>query len=495
MAPAAMVEEAFSPLPTFSKVSAVSASVLHGPGDLRMVRRPIPVITPDPIVVQDCRSSVHGRLQEHNTVRLKQTNPSCNVQEVRSIEDPGAGEVQVAIRSTGICGSDVSYYKKFANGDLCACMPLSLGHESSGVIVAVGPQVKGFQIGHRVALEVGVACGNCTVCRKGRYNLCKQMRFRSSAKSVPHFQGTLQERINHPAQWCHKCVMISSSRSSRTVARANTTCRLPDHVSFDAAALLEPLSVAIHSVNRASPLPGSTALVIGAGTVGLLTAAVARASGCSEVTITDVDEGRVNYALSKGFATHGYVVPRPLHLSPSSSSIYTESSGTSTPASSGATTPASMFTLSSQLDGAKSLAADLLALSTPPPQLLSDEEDEGFDLSFECTGKEVCMRTSMYATKPGGKVVMVGMGTPIQTLPLSVAHLREIDIIGIFRYANTYATGIRMLCSGTIPSLDDMVTHRFKGLDEAKRAFELACRTADKDGKLVIKVVIEASTD
>ncbi|EFX05633.1 zinc-dependent alcohol dehydrogenase [Grosmannia clavigera kw1407] len=430
MAPTAMVAEAYSPLPTFSKASTVSASVLHGPCDLRL--------------------------------------------EVRSIEDPGAGEVQVAIRSTGICGSDVSYYKKFANGDLCACMPLSLGHESSGVIVALGPQVTGFKIGDRIALEVGVACGSCTVCRKGRYNLCKQMRFRSSAKSVPHFQGTLQERINHPAQWCHK---------------------LPDHVSFDAAALLEPLSVAIHAVNRASPLPGSTALVIGAGTVGLLTAAVARASGCSEVTITDVDEGRVNYAIAKGFATHGLVAPRPLNLSPSSSSIYTESSGTSTPAESGATTPASIFSLSSQLDGAKSLAADLLALTAPPAHLLSDEENEGFDLSFECTGKEVCMRTSLYATKPGGKVVMVGMGTPIQTLPLSVAHLREIDIIGIFRYANTYATGICMLCSGAIPSLDDMVTHRFKGLDAAKSAFELACRTADKDGNLVIKVVIEASTD
>lgn len=125
---------------------------------------------------------------------------------MRSLEDPGEGEVQIAIKSTGICGSDVSYYKKFANGDLCACMPLSLGHESSGIVVAIGPRVSGFQMGDRVALEVGVPCGNCTICRRGRYNLCKKMRFRSSAKSVPHYQGTLQERVNHPAKWCHKCV-------------------------------------------------------------------------------------------------------------------------------------------------------------------------------------------------------------------------------------------------------------------------------------------------
>jgi len=91
------------------------------------------------------------------------------------------------------------------------------------------------------------------------------------------------------------------------------------------------------------------------------------------------------------------------------------------------------------------------------------------------------------------------MGTPIQTLPLSVAHLREIDILGIFRYANTYATGIRLLCAQgrggggfTLPSLDDMITHRFKGLSNAKHAFELASRTSDDDGNLVLKVVIEA---
>ncbi|OAA57045.1 zinc-dependent alcohol dehydrogenase [Niveomyces insectorum RCEF 264] len=395
--------------------------------------------------------------------------------ELRSIEDPGVGEVQISIKSTGICGSDVSYYKKFANGDLCACMPLSLGHESSGIVVAIGPQVSGFKLGDRVALEVGVPCGHCSICRKGRYNLCKQMRFRSSAKSVPHYQGTLQERINHPAKWCHK---------------------LPNHVSFDAAALLEPLSVAIHAVNRANPLPGSTALVIGAGTVGLLTAAVARNAGCSQVTITDVDAGRVSYALANGFATHGQVVPRPLHTSSSSSSIYTASSGTSTPAeSTGVLTPGGLFSLTTQLDHAKGVANDLQALTRPPPDLYPEDDDEGFDLTFECTGKEVCMHTSLYATRPGGKVIMVGMGTPIQTLPMSVAHLREIDILGIFRYANTYAAGIRMLCSGTLPCLDKMVTHRFKGLDAAKCAFETASRTVDNDGNLVLKVVIEASSN
>jgi L-iditol 2-dehydrogenase len=271
--------------------------------------------------------------------------------------------------------------------------------------------------------------------------------------------------------------------------------RIPDHVSFDAAALLEPLSVAIHSVNRAAPTPGSTALVIGAGTVGLLVAAMARQSGCTFVTIMDVDAGRVEYAISKGFATHGFVVPKPLHSSSSSSSIFTD--GTSTPIScDGIMTPISAYSsVSDRLDGAKAVAAEVLAVPRAGQVPLADDEDEGVDITFECTGKEVCMQTALYATKPGGKVIMVGMGTPIQTVPLSAAHLREVDILGIFRYANTYPTGIRLLGAKgamAIPRLDDMVTHRFKGLGAAKQAFELAGRTVDDEGKLVLKVVIEA---
>ncbi|KAI0399371.1 sorbitol dehydrogenase [Xylaria palmicola] len=435
MAPSATSETTPMQLPVHGKRSqAITASVLHGPRDLRL--------------------------------------------ETRGIDRPGDGELQIAVKSTGICGSDVAYYKNFANGDLCACAPLSLGHESSGTVVAVGPQVTGFTIGDRVALEVGVPCGRCGICRKGRYNLCKKMRFRSSAKSVPHFQGTLQERINHPAVWCHK---------------------LPDHISFEGAALLEPLSVGIQAVNRANPSPGSTAIVMGAGTVGLLTAAMALQSGCTSVTIADVDVGRVNYAIKHGFATHGFVVSRPLHSSNSSTSISSDST-TSTSSELGSRTPASTISDScqEQLGHAKHLAAEILSVSKPPPALHNEDEDEGVDVAFECTGKEACMQTCLYATRAGGKVIMVGMGTPIQTVPLSVAHLKEIDILGIFRYANTYETGIRLLSPqghGTLrpmlPSLDNMVTHRFRGLAAAKDAFELAGRTMDDDGNLVLKVIIE----
>lgn len=159
-------------------------------------------------------------------------------------------------------------------------------------------------------------------------------------------------------------------------------------------------------------------------------------------------------------------------------------------------TPLSSYSpVSDRLDGAKALAAEVLSVARPDMAPLEEDEDDGVDVTFECTGKEACMQTSLYATKPGGKVIMVGMGTPIQTVPLSAAHLREVDILGIFRYANTYQTGIRLLGAKgpmALPSLDGMVTHKFKGLGAAKQAFQLAGRTVDDEGKLVLKVVIEA---
>ncbi|KAF2180708.1 GroES-like protein [Zopfia rhizophila CBS 207.26] len=394
MAPSALADIYPIPARHYSKATTIVASVLHGPRDLRL--------------------------------------------ETRTISDPAPSELQIAIKATGVCGSDVSYYNKFRNGDLQAVMPLSLGHESAGIVVAIGEAVTGFQIGERVALEVGVPCDNCRSCQRGRYNLCPGMRFRSSAKSVPHFQGTLQERINHPAKWCHK---------------------IPSHVSLESAALLEPLSVAIHATRRASIEQGDTAIVFGAGTVGLLVAAMAKMSGATTVVIADIDSGRVNYALQNGFATKGYIVTPRRHLTETAE----------------------------KLTVAKEVSADIMQIAS-----INDPDFEGADVTFDCTGKETCMQTGLFATRPGGKLIMVGMGTPIQTLPMSASHLKEVDIIGIFRYANTYPTGIKILSSGVLPSLDNMVTHRFKGLTAAKEAFELAGKTVDKDGKLVLKVLVEA---
>jgi L-iditol 2-dehydrogenase len=203
---------------------------------------------------------------------------------------------------------------------------------------------------------------------------------------------------------------------------------------------------------------GDTAIVFGAGTVGLLVAAMAKLSGATTVVIADIDTGRVNYALANGFANKGYIVTPRRH----------------------------MTEIAEKFAEAKDISRDIMEIAG-----LHDPDFEGADITFDCTGKEICMQAGLYATRPGGQLVMVGMGTPIQTLPMSASHLKEVDIIGIFRYANTYPIGMKIISSGAIPSLDNMITHRFKGLASAKDAFDLATKTSDKEGKLVLKVLIE----
>lgn len=125
-------------------------------------------------------------------------------QDSRPLLPPGPSEVQLAILSTTLCGSDLHYFNHYRNGDIIVREPLTLGHESAGRVVAVGSEVAGFATGDLVALEMGLPCGTCELCAGGRYNICRDMRFGSSARVVPHLQGTLQERMNHPAAWCHK---------------------------------------------------------------------------------------------------------------------------------------------------------------------------------------------------------------------------------------------------------------------------------------------------
>ncbi|KAK4547920.1 hypothetical protein LTR36_010639 [Oleoguttula mirabilis] len=355
--------------------------------------------------------------------------------EEREISTPSSNELQIRIASTGLCGSDLHYYTHHRNGDILVREPLCLGHESAGIVTAVGSSVTDFQSGDKVALEVGLPCEQCQRCKEGRYNICKEMKFRSSGKSFPHFQGTLQERVNHPAKWCYK---------------------LPEDVSLDVGALLEPLGVALHAFRRSHMPSGGTVIVFGAGAVGLLCAAVAMVKGASKVIIADIDAGRVEFAVKNGFAHSSYTVPMRRGKD-----------------------------IDENLAIAKETAAELGKI---------DGVGE-VDVVFECTGVPSCVQAGIYATKPGGRLMLVGMGNPIMTLPLSAAALREVDIVGVFRYANTYQESIEIVQQGikSGPDFSKLVTHRFIGLEEAPKAFEMAGKTKDADGKLVLKVVIDSS--
>ncbi|KAM0445027.1 hypothetical protein ACHAQK_002571 [Fusarium lateritium] len=126
--------------------------------------------------------------------------------------------------------------------------------------------------------------------------------------------------------------------------------------------------------------------------------------------------------------------------------------------------------------------------------LQKENDDKTFSRVFECTGVEACVRTSIYATRNGGRILLVGMGTPIQTLPISTAALREVDLVGVWRYANCYPHGIELMQQAGkegVPDIRKLITHRFQGLDQSLEAFDMAAKTCDENGNLVIKVVIE----
>ncbi|CAL1699107.1 unnamed protein product [Somion occarium] len=263
--------------------------------------------------------------------------------EDRTLWPPQQGHVQVAVLATGLCGSDLHYYMHGRNGDFALQAPLVLGHESAGIVTAVGPGVKNFVTGQRVAIEAGIMCRDCSYCKKGRYNLCKNMRFASSAKTFPHLDGTLQDRMNHPAHVLHP---------------------LPDNCSFEQAALAEPLSVLLHASRRASFTSSSapsTVLVFGVGAIGLLACALAKSYGATRVVAIDINQARLNFAKEQGFAEQVYCL--------------------------------------SMTDRAKTTEDQLKrARENVGAALSAFGEPDGFDLVFECTGAEPCIQMSIHVS-------------------------------------------------------------------------------------------------
>ncbi|KAK4687898.1 L-arabinitol 4-dehydrogenase, partial [Tremellales sp. Uapishka_1] len=187
---------------------------------------------------------------------------------------PGIGEVLVHVRATGICGSDVHFWK---HGHIGPTMVVTdecgAGHESAGEVVKVGEGVTSFEVGDRVAIEAGVPCGlaDCEVCRRGRYNACPRVVF----FSTPPYHGTLTRYHLHPAAWLHK---------------------LPDTVSCEEGSLCEPLAVALAGIQRAGLQLADQVLICGAGPIGLVTLLACRANGCAPIVITDLVQSRLDFA-------------------------------------------------------------------------------------------------------------------------------------------------------------------------------------------------------
>jgi len=357
--------------------------------------------------------------------------------EPRPLLPPQEGYATVAIVSTGLCGSDHHYYCKGRNGDFTVKQPLVLGHEAGGVIVRLGPGVTHLKVGQRVSIEPGIPCNpaksdKCQHCRDGRYNLCTQMSFASSASKFPHTDGTLQGYMNHPARLLHA---------------------LPADCTWDDAALAEPLSVVMHASRRVNFTEGQSVLVFGVGAIGMLACKLARASGASRVCAVDIIQSKLEFSKANGYAESILclpLVPRGSHDEAMRTAV-------------------------------KHSESILEAFGMPA----------GFDVIYECSGAESSIQTAVHCARRGGKIGLVGMGASQPTLQLSAAALREVDLVGVFRYHDTWPEALDLLGSGRLLGIEKIITHRLP-LNKVKSAFELISQGSALDGPLVVKVVVES---
>jgi L-iditol 2-dehydrogenase len=281
--------------------------------------------------------------------------------EDRLVPEVGHGDVLVRVTAVGVCGSDVHWFQEGHIGDLHVDGPIVLGHEASGTVVEIAADVDRSLLGRRVSIEPGVPCRRCRQCHVGRYNLCPDMRF----MATPPIDGAFAQYVVMPADYVYP---------------------IPDDVSDDVAALLEPLSVGIWASRRGDVQPGARVLVTGAGPIGLLAGQVARAFGAVEVTITDVSDERLAVARSLGLSA----VPAGTDLG-------------------------------------------------------SD-----FDTTLECSGAQAAVDAAARATGRGGHLVLVGMGASSVTLPTSLLQAKEATVTGTFRYANTWPLALDLARYGRV---------------------------------------------
>ncbi|MGZ6705417.1 MAG: NAD(P)-dependent alcohol dehydrogenase [Solirubrobacteraceae bacterium] len=282
--------------------------------------------------------------------------------EQRPVPTPGPRDVLVEVTSVGVCGSDVHWYQHGRIGDLVVEAPLVLGHECAGRVVAVGAEASKHAVGDRVCLEPGVPCGRCRECRAGRYNLCVDVSF----FATPPVDGAFADFVT-----IHEDFAFA----------------LPDGMSDDVGALMEPLSVGIWACRKAGVTAGDRVLVTGAGPIGLLAMQVAKAFGATDVAISDVNEQRLAFAERLG-------ATRTLRAGPH-----------------------------------------------VPGEV---------DAVIECSGQPAAIVAGIEALRPTGTAVLVGITPPTMEFPVSLMRDRELWVTGTYRYANTYPTAIELAATGGV---------------------------------------------
>ena len=321
-------------------------------------------------------------------------------------------EVLVKLEYVGICGSDMHYYETGAIGNYVVKPPFVLGHEPGGTVVEVGSAVKHLKVGDRVALEPGKTCGHCKFCREGKYNLCPDVVF----FATPPVDGVFQEYVAHEANLCFK---------------------LPDNVSTMEGALIEPLAVGFHAANQGGAHAGQTAVVMGAGCIGLVSMMALKAEGVSRVYVVDIMQKRLDKALELG--ADGVINSRE-----------------------------------------KDAVQTILDLT----------DGLGCDLVIETAGTEITTRQAIEMAQKGANIVLVGYSKSGEmTMPMSLALDKELTFKTVFRYRHIYPMAIDAVASGKI-NLKGIVTNIFD-FDDIQNAMDKSISDKANIVKAVVKIAEE----
>ncbi|AOJ27457.1 NAD(P)-dependent alcohol dehydrogenase [Burkholderia seminalis] len=330
---------------------------------------------------------------------------------LRDIDLPqqvGPGDVRIKVHTVGVCGSDVHYYVHGGIGPFRVDAPMVLGHEASGTVVETGAAVTHLRVGDRVCMEPGVPRLDSPATLRGLYNLDPDVRF----WATPPVHGCLTPFVVHPAAF---------------------TYRLPDNVSFAEGAIVEPLSIGLQAAKKAAMKPGDLAVVIGAGTIGAMTALAALAGGAARVILADVVPEKLALFAGNPAVTTVDVRTRPL--------------------------------------------ADAVAVASG---------GWGADVVFEASGSANAYAGLVDLMCPGGCAVLIGM--PVAPVPLDVVALqaKEGRIESVFRYANIFPRALALIASGAI-DVKPFISRTFP-FSEGVRAFEEAASGQPRDVKIQIEM-------
>jgi L-iditol 2-dehydrogenase len=348
------------------------------------------------------------------TARVVRVAELVGVRQFRLVEgqapDPGPGEVQVQVQAVGICGSDMHSFAEGAIGDTPVIYPTVLGHESAGIVAKIGAGVTGWSVGDRAAFEPSVFCYHCSYCLRGRHNLCTSMRFLSTPGGDP---GFLRDRVNLPP---------------------GNLLSLPSTLSIAEATLVEPLSIALHSMKLATPLLGETAAVFGAGPIGLLTIAALKAAGVRRIWAVEPLAHRRAMATSMG--------------------------------------------ADAVLDPADSNTA---------ATIIAESGGLGVDMVYDCAAKGNTTDQSLIAAAPGGRVVLTGISSDLRlSLDVHLWRRKELALLQV-RRSNDELAAARDLLARQTRLFAPLITHN-RPIEQIAAAFALIEHYDDGVGKLLVRL-------